>query len=358
MSDIFETAIVQKKNALNELITDKDERFTLQELRFFSIYLARINPYDQSTRIVKLKLSDFQKIMGFKTLNRVQLRAATRSLLKKIVHIPKESGGYSEFQLFSDFDIDKDSNGEWCIFANAHNKALPLLFDFKDRYFKYELWNILRLTSTYQFRMYEILKQYENIGRREIEVSQLKDLLGIEQGKYERWERFKTQILNGCQQALKETTDICYTYERGKTGAGGKWLTIIFHIYHNDDYSRQMCFDEFINDDIKALIQNEGGGEIAEPPAQELLNDDIQIILDIYPQFTAAEVKAIYNRILKLQPDKGNTGTARVDYFKAVYDDTIRENEKKIRQGKQPIRDYAAYISKTLDNRIQAGETE
>ena len=83
MSDIFETAIVQKKNALNELITDKDERFTLQELRFFSIYLARINPYDQSTRIVKLKLSDFQKIMGFKTLNRVQLRAATRSLLKK-----------------------------------------------------------------------------------------------------------------------------------------------------------------------------------------------------------------------------------------------------------------------------------
>ena len=38
MSDIFESAIVEKKNAVNELITDKTDRFTLQELRFFSMF--------------------------------------------------------------------------------------------------------------------------------------------------------------------------------------------------------------------------------------------------------------------------------------------------------------------------------
>ena len=43
------------------------------------------------------------------------------------------------------------------------------MFDFKDRYFKYELWNALRLKAPSQIRMYEILKQYENIGKREIE---------------------------------------------------------------------------------------------------------------------------------------------------------------------------------------------
>jgi len=346
MSDIFETAIVEKRNVLNEL---RANNLTLQELRFFSIYLSKINPYTTDTRKVKFKLSDFQKIMDFKTLNIVQLKAATDSLLTKIVHIPKESGGYTAFQLFKECEIDKDSGGEWYVSIDAHDKALPLMFDFKDRYFKYELWNALRLRSANQIRMYEILKQYENIGKRELSVSDLRELLGIAPNEYPRWNNFKTRVLDSCQQALKETTDICYTYERGKTGTGGKWLTIVFHISKNEDYTDQLTLFELIG---------EGGGETAEPPAQELLNDDIQIILDIYPQFTAAEVKAIYNRILKLQPDKGSTGTARVDYFKAVYDDTIRENEKKIRQGKQPIRDYAAYISKTLDNRIQAGAAE
>ena len=48
------------------------------------------------------------------------------------------------------------------------------MFDFKDRYFKYELWNALRLKSANQIRMYEILKQYETIGKREIKVDKEK----------------------------------------------------------------------------------------------------------------------------------------------------------------------------------------
>ena len=43
---------------------------------------------------------------------------------------------------------------------DAHDRALPLMFDFKNKYFKYELWNALRLKSPNQVRMYEILKQW------------------------------------------------------------------------------------------------------------------------------------------------------------------------------------------------------
>lgn len=41
MSDLFEKAIVQKQNILNEI---RSNNLTLQELRFFSIYLSKINP--------------------------------------------------------------------------------------------------------------------------------------------------------------------------------------------------------------------------------------------------------------------------------------------------------------------------
>ena len=39
MSDLYETAVVQKRNVLNEL---RATNLTLQELRFFSIYLSNV----------------------------------------------------------------------------------------------------------------------------------------------------------------------------------------------------------------------------------------------------------------------------------------------------------------------------
>lgn len=244
MSDIFETAIVEKRNVLNEL---RANNLTLQELRFFSIYLSKINPYDKNTRIVRFRLSDFQRIMDFKRLNIIQIKSVIDSLLTKLVHVPNDNGGFSTFQLFKECIIDKDSGGEWYVSIDAHDKALPLMFDFKDRYFKYELWNALRLKSANQIRMYEILKQFEYIGWREISVLELRELIGIAPNEYPRWNNFKTRVLDSCQEALKESTDICFTYERGKTGTGGKWLSVIFHIEKNNDYIDQLTLDEFID---------------------------------------------------------------------------------------------------------------
>ena len=244
MSELFKTAIVEKRNVLNEL---RSNNMTVQELRFFSIYLSKIDPYNKDTRCVRFPIEDFQRIMGFGKLNIGQLRASTDSLLCKIVHVPDEDGrGFRAFQLFKECHIFKGKDEKWYVEIDAHDKALPLMFDFKNRYFKYELWNALRLKSPNQVRMYEILKQYEKLGHRELTISELRELLGIGKNEYERWERFRVRVLDSCQQALKETTDICYTYERGKVGKGGKWLSIVFHIYKNTEYVDQLTLDEFI----------------------------------------------------------------------------------------------------------------
>lgn len=58
---------------------------TLHELRFFSIYLARINPRNLSTKNVKFKLGDFKKIMNFEKLNIQSLEIVVNKLICKIV---------------------------------------------------------------------------------------------------------------------------------------------------------------------------------------------------------------------------------------------------------------------------------
>lgn len=98
-----------KKNILNEIRLND---MTLQELRFFSIYLSKINTYDINTRIVRFSLSDFQAIMELGRINLDYMKAVTNSLLSKIVNVPTEHGGYTAFQPFKRCKIDIDDNAE------------------------------------------------------------------------------------------------------------------------------------------------------------------------------------------------------------------------------------------------------
>ncbi len=238
------TEIVEKRNILNEI---RKTNMTLQQLRFFSIYLSKINARDLSTRIVRFPLADFQKIMGLGKMNIQNFRNTVDSLLRNVVHIPTATGGLASFTLFQKCLLDKDEYGSWYVEINANDDALPLMFDFKSHYFTYQLWNALQLKSATQIRIYELLKQYEYIGKREISVSELRELLGISPNEYPRFSNFKMRILDSCQQALAENTDICFTYERGKVGERGKWLTIIFHIKKNENYVDRLLLKDFID---------------------------------------------------------------------------------------------------------------
>ena len=295
MSILYEKAIVQKRNVLNEL---RINNMTLQELRFFSIYLSKINPRDVSTRVVRFPLSDFQKIMELGTdMNISHFKLTVRRILQQIVEVPNDSGaGYRAFHLFKEAVIEKDENDEWYVEFDAHDKALPLMFEFKNKYFKYELWNALRLKSSNQIRMYEILKQYENIGKREISVTELREMLGIAKNEYGRWERFKVRVLDSCQQALKKTTDICYTYKRGKVGRGGKWLTIVFYIKPNTQHTPPITLDKFIETQPNNVSDENNeidyGSEFAN-----LLGD-----CACDNEFTPEQIRVIQDLVIKVFP--------------------------------------------------------
>lgn len=250
MKKLFQTAIVEKRNFLNSL---KTSFHSTAELRLFSIYLSKINPHNEKTRIVRFPLSDYQNLMGFGRLNIKQLKSSAENILKAQVFLPKENGGFKGINLFETFEVDQDESGGWYVEINATNSALPLLFNFKDRYFKYELFNALQLKSSNQIRIYELLKQFEGLGKREIAVDELQELLGV---SYTRWDRFKSSVLDNCQKALEQNTDICYTYEKGKSGVGGKWLTIIFHIRKNKSHKEPISILEFMKecDETESII--------------------------------------------------------------------------------------------------------
>ena len=258
---------VTKSNALNEM---RRSGFRLQELRFLCIYLGLINPGDPETRTVGISLEDFREVMDLHKVDLSDVKAATDALLSKPVSFKLPGGGYVSFPLFDGARVDKDENGDWAVEISAHEKAMPLFFRLKENwhYFKYGMWNALRLKSFNQVRMYELLKQYEARGWRDVGLQELRELLEIGPGEYTRYSDFKTRVLDACQEALAKHTDIVYTYEPvGKKGPGGKVRALRFRIAKNPAHECQLRLDDFLP--MEDLIAIAGDGPPPESPALE-----------------------------------------------------------------------------------------
>lgn len=323
--------LVKKRNVLNEI---RANSMTLQELRFFSIYLSKINPIDTKTRVVRFSVADFQSIMELGRINIDYLKQVTNNLLCKVVNMPNERGGYTGFQLFKECVVDIDDNAEWYIEIDAHDKALPLMFEFKERYFSYQLWNALRLKSSNQLRMYEILKQYEKVGTRILSIEELRSLLGIDKNEYPRFGNFKNRVLDACQKALAESTDIKFTYEPcGKRGQGGKILFLKFTIQKNDDYVDQLTLDRFIEYNMQ-----EGEKEISPYDSKmEFLSDACN------NEFTIKEIIVFHDIMVENLPHS----TIRDEL--ECYNHLMRKyREMEMRNERSKIKHRFAYMKKII----------
>lgn len=337
--------LIEKRNVLNEI---RSNNMNLQELRFFSIYLAKINARDISTRIVRFPIKDFQKIMDMIRLNITQLQHTIDSLLCKIVSLPLENGGFTKFQLFKQCRFDKDENGDWYIEINAHDEALPLMFEFKDKYFTYELWNALRLKSSNQLRMYEILKQYEKLGERTILLDELKGLLGLNVSDYPRYDNFKMRVLDSSQEALSTYTDIKFTYEPvRKRGKGGKINAIRFIISRNNNYIDPLYLADFIdlpNTSTDDSMEIEFESERLEFLAGACNNE-----------FNEAELQLFHDLIVQILPHKINE-TIKEFEIRAYNHLQHRYDELNWRSGQKEIKNRFAYLRKILEADIKENQ--
>lgn len=338
------TEIVEKSNELNEI---RMNGMTLQQLRFFSIYLAKINSRDEKTRKVVFPIKDFQKIMELGRVNIKHLQTVTDGLLCKTYNQKNDDGGYTGFVIFKRCRVFRKNAEDWFIEIEASDDALPLMFNIRRNYFKYELWNALRLKSANQIAMYELLKQYEKLGKYEVSVTKLRERLDIIT-EYPRWNNFKVRVLDSCQQALTETTDITYTYERGKVGNGGKWLTVIFYIKKNKHYIDQLTLGEFINlqDEPEEAVFIDELSDIENENQKYFENERLELYSDMCDnEFNEQEIQIIYDFLLDIMPYVDELKKA--DYLKRAYD------ELNYRSTQSKISNRFKYLRGILKNKLE-----
>lgn len=239
--------LIRKSNKLVEA----RYKFDIWEMRVFVKMLTLIRPEDQDFAQYRINSTEIIHDFGLYDNGSIykSIKEGAEKLLTKQVEIERidEEGRKKRIKanLISSTESFVDENEGTDIILKFDPELRRHLLDLKEKYLTYDVRNILKLTSVYSIRIYELLKQYEGMideskqgyAKRKFSIDELKKVLGIEEGEYQLYGHFKNKIILKAQKDLESETDIRFEIEEEKSSR--KIVSIIFLIFRNNKNSKK-----------------------------------------------------------------------------------------------------------------------
>ncbi len=228
-------ALIKKSNNLIE----SRYNFDIWETRIFLMLLAQIRREDDDFQVYRIWYRDVAKVFKLNPKRGYsEIRDAVRKLLdkkfyvdtvvdgfkrKEIYHIIRKIGYLEEGQ-----EHKKGIENQEYIDVKIEDEMKPLLLQLQKSFTAYELANVTNL-GVYAVRFYELLKQYESIGSRQLGFEELKVMFELED-KYPLFSGFYTFVVEPAVKEINEFTDLNIR-EVEKIKEGKKIVALKFHFY-------------------------------------------------------------------------------------------------------------------------------
>ncbi len=278
----------------NDLVEGK-YRFDIWEMRVFTKTLTMIHKDDEDFRPYRIYLkeiiSDFgleQNKQSYKFLKEGAEKLARREI-RAVASTPD-----GEMELLTHIAAGVKSftnnNAGKYIEISFHPEMKPHLLQLQTQFLMYDIKNILRLQSSFSIRIYELLKQYERIGKRKFTIEELKEILDIAD-KYPLYANFKQRVIIKAQEDLSEFTDIRFTFEEEKKGKAVN--AIIFFIERNADFTEELPSNIIVDSMIQLPVVPKESQEALEifSLLKEFKGANIQTVKDWLVQFSPEHVR-------------------------------------------------------------------
>ena len=253
----------------NKLI-EASYTLTVIEQKIIRLLASMIKKDDDDFKEYEFKTKDLIKILNtsdsrfYRDIDNI-----TDLIMQRIIKIKDVNTG--EFEKYHWIDVCKYKNGILKLKINRELKPFYLSLDW---YTKYQLKNIMQFKSTYSFRLYELLKQYEKIGNRVITIDDLRVILDIHKTQYPKYANLKQKVINIAVKEINLKTDLNFTLEEIKTCR--KVTSIKFHIKKNKDAKNEIL-------------------AIKEEPKQDTDINNIKLVKDIIDNINDIDASKIFN---------------------------------------------------------------
>lgn len=196
--------LIEKSNILNTL---RCGDMGLTELRFFCLYLSRLNARNPEKRTVEISIKDFEQLFGVK-FNTTVFNHKIEKIMTRTVKI-KNNSETRMLTLYSEFRWNNDNFKVLNVTCNYD--VVPYLFELQKNYTTYMIGNIAKLDSVQKIRLYEILKQYEKIGIVKFNIIDLQEMMCC---TLREFKFFRRDTLEPAVKDINKHTDIMIYYEK------------------------------------------------------------------------------------------------------------------------------------------------
>ena len=97
--------------------------------------------------------------------------------------------------------------------------VVPLITRLEKHFTSYQIQQVTQLTGKYAIRLYELLIAWREVGKvPQIELSEFRAKLGVEDDEYKAMNHFKSRVLEPSIKQINQHTDITVSYEQHKRG--------------------------------------------------------------------------------------------------------------------------------------------
>jgi plasmid replication initiation protein len=193
----------------NELVESR-YNLTLGEQRLIFTMIARIQPDDEDFKPYRISLNELAEFLGIdKNHIYSDCKKITKKLLGKVVEI-QEKGRLLQTHWVSSADY---VDGTGIVNLTFDPLLKPYLLQLKGNFTSSKLEMLLSFKSQYTMRMYTLLKQYERLKWREVELQLLRDILGVGKDQHKLYGHFKACILEPVQKELKAKADLTFEFD-------------------------------------------------------------------------------------------------------------------------------------------------
>lgn len=247
---------------------------TVLEQKILRILASMIKKDDIDFKEYEFKAGDLSKLMGFTNNKNIyrELDKLTDTLMTRVVKIKDIDN--KNFEKYHFVEVVKYNDGVLKLKINPEMKPFYINLDW---YTKYQLKNILQFKSTYSFRLYELLKQYENIGYRIMSIDELRTILDINKNQYAKYANLKQKVIKVAIDEINDNTDLFIDYDELKESR--KVISIKFYINANKKALDEVAatsdkIDSPIKDnnkqEVRKIIKDIIGSDITDKSANEI----------------------------------------------------------------------------------------
>jgi len=193
----------------NYLINNKSKhKYSLNELKLISHLVSHIKPEDSKLERKFINIKDLGLDYSSKQSSKYLHKLCNDLMSKPFTIYNEELKQYITYNWFTSLGY---GNGK--ISYTFIDDLKPYLLKLKENFTEYYLSNILNLSSSYDIRFYELLKQFLNTGYRKVFFSNLRELLYVPKSYTANDVK---KLIEKAQINLEKHTDIKFGYKLNK----------------------------------------------------------------------------------------------------------------------------------------------